>query len=228
MSAVAPGVVTDEGNPVPPDKRFSPEIVESWRGRRILDFGCGIGRDVIWLQERGFDVWGLELRPELCAHVPNCGKVTGQFDVIYSVDSMEHFPDPLGALCHMKERLTPGGRVFISFQPPWLHPYGSHLHYMTKLPWVHLYVPERVLMKWREKYVQDGARHFEEVSGGLNRMTIRKFKSVVMEAGLQFESFRIRAIRDMQFLVTMPLLREFFAEKITATIALADGRKPKT
>jgi SAM-dependent methyltransferase len=36
-------------------------------GARVLDVGCGSGRDLAWLKERGFRVRGLEGSPELAA-----------------------------------------------------------------------------------------------------------------------------------------------------------------
>lgn len=36
-------------------------------GSRVLDVGCGSGRDLAWLKERGFRVRGLEGSPELAA-----------------------------------------------------------------------------------------------------------------------------------------------------------------
>ncbi|WP_084287816.1 class I SAM-dependent methyltransferase [Desulfovermiculus halophilus] len=34
-------------------------------GARILDIGCGSGRDMLWLQQKGFTCWGLELSSPL-------------------------------------------------------------------------------------------------------------------------------------------------------------------
>ena len=34
-------------------------------GARILDVGCGSGRDLLWFKNRGFDVVGLERSPGL-------------------------------------------------------------------------------------------------------------------------------------------------------------------
>ena len=36
-------------------------------GSKVLDVGCGSGRDMLWLTERGFNCTGLELSPELAA-----------------------------------------------------------------------------------------------------------------------------------------------------------------
>lgn len=67
---------------------------------RILELGCGEGRDAIALLEQGFDVLATDISPEAIAHcrktVPDhaghfrildCigGKLDGQFDFIYAV-----------------------------------------------------------------------------------------------------------------------------------------------
>lgn len=36
-------------------------------GSRILDIGCGSGRDMLWLKKRGFACFGLEISPTLSA-----------------------------------------------------------------------------------------------------------------------------------------------------------------
>jgi SAM-dependent methyltransferase len=36
-------------------------------GSKVLDAGCGSGRDMLWLTERGFNCTGLERSPELAA-----------------------------------------------------------------------------------------------------------------------------------------------------------------
>lgn len=36
-------------------------------GERVLDAGCGTGRDVAWLRERGFDARGVDASPEMIA-----------------------------------------------------------------------------------------------------------------------------------------------------------------
>jgi len=38
-------------------------------GMRVLDAGCGAGRNLVYLMREGFDVWGVDERPESIVHV---------------------------------------------------------------------------------------------------------------------------------------------------------------
>ncbi len=52
---------------IDPSSFLSPLINHLQQGSSILDIGCGSGRDMLWLKERGFDCTGLERVSELAA-----------------------------------------------------------------------------------------------------------------------------------------------------------------
>ena len=52
---------------VDPTSFLSPLINYLQPGSKILDIGCGSGRDMLWLNKRGFHCTGLERSPELAA-----------------------------------------------------------------------------------------------------------------------------------------------------------------
>jgi 2-polyprenyl-3-methyl-5-hydroxy-6-metoxy-1,4-benzoquinol methylase len=54
-------------------------------------------------------------------------------DVVISLDSFEHFTDPLSVLEIMRGLLKPEGYVWTSFGPTWCHPYGGHG--FSPFPW---------------------------------------------------------------------------------------------
>ena len=53
------------------------------KGTTVLDVGCGSGRDMKWLKERGFEVFGFERSPELaelaCRH-RGCEVIVGDYE----------------------------------------------------------------------------------------------------------------------------------------------------
>ena len=148
------------------------------------------------------------------------------FDVVFSHNSMEHFSDPLDALMTMRSAVADGGHIFIAFALPWLSPYGAHMHHITSVPWVHLLFPERAVMAVRNRYISDGATHYEEVEGGLNRMTVSRFESLVRNAQLVFFSRRYVAARKLPLVASIPAVREFFISRVV-TVLKKDEALPR-
>jgi SAM-dependent methyltransferase len=96
-----------------------------------------------------------------------------RFDLVFSKDSFEHFSDPERVVEAMVGAVRPGGQLVIGFGPLWKGPTGGHIDFVTKLPWAHLLFPEPVIMAERRRFRPDeGARRFEEIKGGLTRMTL--------------------------------------------------------
>ena len=60
--------------------------------------------------------------------------------MIVCVDCFEHFADPRGDSDADAPVLRPGGKVLVSFGPPWRHPLGGHVY--SVFPFAHLVFPE--------------------------------------------------------------------------------------
>ena len=198
---------------------FGPQIWDELRGKTVLDFGCGGGREAVEMVTHGAaHVTGLEIRDDLLAQATELAQSAGvadrcrfsksvaeQFDVVLSLDSMEHFSEPDKVLEAMAGLLTPSGYVLMSFGPPWLHPLG---HHFPLFPWAHLVFTERAMMEWRSRFKNDGARRFGEVLGGLNQMTIDKFERLVEQSPLKFATYELIPIHSLR-LFHNRLTREF-------------------
>lgn len=217
-----------------------PELPFLARGRRVLDFGCGGGWQAAALARLGAAyVLGVDTNPRVLegARARESGTAPGRlrfepavppeqagsFDVVVSQNAMEHFGDPVGVLREMRAALAPGGRLLVTFGPPWLAPSGSHMHFFTRVPWVNLLFSERTVMSVRARYRADGARRYEEVESGLNRMTLRRFERVVAGAGLRFERREYRCVRGWSLLGRIPVARELFVNVVNAVLVLGPG-----
>ena len=199
---------------------LGPRVWDELRDRVVIDFGCGEGAEAVEAARRGARrVIGIDIREEAlgraraaaagagvadrCLFVRETGE---RADVILSIDSFEHFADPAAMLRLMRGLLKDGGAVVAAFGPTWYHPLGGHL--FSVFPWSHLVFTETALMRWRADFKSDGARRFEEVEGGLNRMTLRRFERIVRECGFGFDTFEAVPIRRLGFL-SNGLTREF-------------------
>jgi SAM-dependent methyltransferase len=191
---------------------WGPGIWQELAGRVVIDFGCGCGGDVIEIARRGAArVIGLDIVPTALQAAASAAAQAGVADVcafatttdvtadrIVCNDAFEHFADPAAILRTMHALLRPGGAVLVTFGPPWLHPYGGHS--FSVFPWSHLLFTEGALCRWRSDYRDDGAKHFAEVQGGLNCMTVHCFRRLVAQSPLRLAAFETLPIRALRWL----------------------------
>lgn len=149
-------------------------------------------------------------------HIP--AELLGTFDVVITLSSMEHFADPEAVLVQMRAALRPGGRILVSFDCPWLSPYGSHMHFFTRVPWVNILFSERTVMAVRGRFRSDGATRYEEVESGLNRMTVGRFERIAAQSGTRMDRRLYRCIKGLDFLGKLPLARELFINHVSCVL----------
>jgi SAM-dependent methyltransferase len=116
----------------PPDKilHFMDHASHLEKYHDILDVGCGVGRLVTWLKERGHTAYGLTYQPAEVAAARERGEMDVHegdmhnmlrfnpraFDAIVCWDVLEHSVAPLIALSEMKRVLRDDG-VLLVFIP---------------------------------------------------------------------------------------------------------------
>jgi len=199
---------------------FGPEIWSQLANRTVLDFGCEGGIEAMDMAQHGVSrVIGLDIREEVLEGARRAAKAAGlddrctfttevkeKVDVVVSLDAFEHFADPLAMLGVMRSLLKEDGYVLTCFGPTWYHPLGGHG--FSIFPWAHLVFTEPVLMRWHREKFGSNAYRFEEVAGGLNQLTLRRFTKIVAQSDFEFESFTAVPIRRLNFLANK-LTREF-------------------
>ncbi len=213
-------------------KNFEREIA----GKRILDFGCGYGQQTVAMAKSGAKyVVGLDINQKflqrgrdlaaqhgLNGHVEFADKLDerrrGSFDLVISQNSMEHFVRPLEILEIMKAALNPAGKLLITFGPPWFAPYGSHMQFMTRVPWINLLFDETTVMKVRNHFRRDGAMRYKDVEGGLAKMSVAKFERLVSQCGMKIHYKKYECIKGLDFLGGLPVLRELFINHVNCAL----------
>ena len=214
-----------------------PHFSDLVHGKRVVDFGCGFGKQSLALaREEGCQVLGIDANP---TRVQKCRRLAadkgfddgriefverpspemlGTYDIVISQNAMEHFDDPLAVLDQMKSLIRPDGRILIAFGPPWLSPRGSHMHFFCKVPWLNILFSERTVMNVRSLYRSDGARRYEEVESGLNRLTLRRFERIVRQSGLRIQYKKYRCIARQHWMATIPGLRELVVNFVSCVL----------
>jgi hypothetical protein len=73
-------------------------------------------------------------------------------------------------------------------------------------------------MSVRSIFRDDGARTYEDVESGVNKMSVRKFEKIVKECGLRDVYRKYECVKRLDFLATIPFARELFINHITSIL----------
>lgn len=130
---------------------MQPHGPEFFRGKRVLDAGCGTGRHAYFAALAGADVTGVDLSDAIDVARRNT-EPTGRvrtiqadlydlpfppesFDVVYSLGVLHHLPDPEGAFRNILRYLKPGGeaRIYLYWWPEGQPVKSALLHVVTAL-----------------------------------------------------------------------------------------------
>jgi ubiquinone/menaquinone biosynthesis C-methylase UbiE len=215
-----------------------PEFEASVRGKRIADFGCGEGAQAIALA-RTYDcrVVGIDNNPRCLADAVKSAReqqldggqvdfrdcvapdLFGTFDVVISQNAMEHYTQPDDALQTMRRMVRPGGQIMLTFGPPWFAPWGAHMLYFCRVPWVHLLFREKTVLSVRASY-RAASPSYEEC--GLNRMSLRKFETLLSAAGLKIDYIKYHGVRGQDWVNEIPLARELLINMVTCLLTRMD------
>jgi SAM-dependent methyltransferase len=216
---------------------LGPGIWDEVRGKVVVDFGCGEGREVVELAEHGArQVVGIDTRQAWLDHAAELAAKRGvadrcafvqhlsapnTADLIICLDAFEHFAEPAAILATMHAIVRPGGCVLVAFGPPWYHPLGGHI--FSVFPWAHFIFSEYAMVTWRSQL--PGKRPTKSVrEAGLNQMTVRRFEQLVAESPFQFASFEAVPIRRLRMIANYGL-REFTTSIVRCRLVSRDGAR---
>jgi 2-polyprenyl-3-methyl-5-hydroxy-6-metoxy-1,4-benzoquinol methylase len=208
-----------------------PDFLGNITGKLVIDFGCGeayqavafaragagrvvgieIDEDRVSRGHKRIAEAGLEATVSLERSIPAGLKA----DVIVSQNSFEHFLDAEGILAQLRNALAPGGKLFVTFAPPWYAPWGAHMGFFCKLPYVQLIFPESTVMEVRSLFRSDNVRTYREA--GLAQMSIANFEHLVKSSGFQLAYKRYDCIFQMNWLGQTPA-RELFVNRVSCVL----------
>jgi SAM-dependent methyltransferase len=206
-----------------------PGFIGIIKGRSVMDFGCGDGQQSVAMALCGAGrVLGVEQEPirirrarrfgDGVANVSFLAEPSGTFDIVVSQNAFEHFMKPRETLRLMLGHLKPDGKLIITYGPPWYAPYGAHMHFFTRVPWVHLLFPERIVCKVRNAYrrpIPGGANAYR---GDMNQLSIAGFLRLVAAEAVDVTMIKLACVKGWNFLGWIPTLRELFVINVACIL----------
>jgi SAM-dependent methyltransferase len=221
-------------------KRYQGHV--DFKDKTVLDVGCGLGSTCFYLLQNGAaSVVGTDInndrvnfaKSKICESRGYEGKIEFkllhelgdlQFDIVLSKDSFEHYDNPEEFILFLMEHTKPGGKIVIGFSPLWDSPYGGHLGFLSRWPWIHILFPESAVMAELRRYYKDeGIQSYKNIAGGLNKMSARQFMGIVKKHKLKINYLKmnvssetkIRCLMQLfNFLRSIPGLQEYFTVNI--------------
>jgi len=118
-------------------------------GKKLLEVGCGLGVELAWLGQLGFDVTGIDLAPAaaqfaadhlkrlnlngraIVQNVEHMEFPDESFDAVYSSGVLHHTPDIQRAIAEILRVLKPGGKVLVILYHR--HSWFYLLHKLTRI-----------------------------------------------------------------------------------------------
>lgn len=114
---------------------MAPHTPEFFRGKRVLDAGCGGGRHAHYAARNGAEVWAVDLGSAVDVAKANNRSLENvrvaqadihhlpfepeSFDLVYSIGVLHHLPDPESAFRNLLRYVKPGGwiQLYLYWKP---------------------------------------------------------------------------------------------------------------
>lgn len=225
------GVHYESGKELDQLEDVFPDVRSELAGKVVIDFGCGNGHQSIAFALAGAQhVVGIEIDESLLESAKQrasaqslADKITFareipnglRSELIITQNSFEHLLDAGNILAKMRAALSPKGKIFLTFAPPWYAPWGAHMGFFCNLPWVQIFFREQTVMEVRSLFRSDAAYTYREA--GLAEMSIRKFEDTIRASGLRCTFSRYDCVYGMAWLRRTPL-RELFVNRISCVL----------
>ena len=173
------------------------QVVEFFKAEQVLEIGCGYGFASLYMAQAGKNVSATDVvdvrYPEVkasgvqfalgdvCARLPY---EDNRFDLVYSINSFEHFPDPDKALSEILRVTRPGGIVFLAFGPLYYSAWGLHASRRLGMPYPQLLFSEETIQRFVDEKQAEIAHTYDQSSDKskigpyLNKYSLQQYRQI--------------------------------------------------
>ena len=177
--------------------------------KSILDFGCGHGSLCIEMAKKNTNsIQGIDLNEKLLDFASNNlrenfselkNKVSfkkkdllkddfnQQFDYIVTKDTFEHSENLPEILDRFYNLLKKKGKVFAGFGPLYNFYNGDHGRTQLKLPWLHVILPEKFIIKRYNNKNITKIKRIEDL--GLSKYSFNDYKNIFNKSKFKIDFF---------------------------------------
>lgn len=173
------------------------KIARIYKCKRLLEVGCGHGLAATILQQAGFDVTANDvvnildpvarqagvkfLEGDICQGLiyPDAA-----FDLVFSVNSFEHFDDPAAALDEILRETRQGGLIYLTFDPLYYSAWGLHAVSRLGFPYPQILFPEATIQRFVDEKATEIAESYDptsdktHISPPLNHWSVEQFRQI--------------------------------------------------
>jgi SAM-dependent methyltransferase len=216
------------------------KIARIYGCKRILEVGCGHGLATTILQQAGFEVIANDVVNILDSAANQAGVkfIEGDicqglnyqdatFDLVFSINSFEHFHNPAAALDEMLRLTRPGGLIYLTFDPLYYSPWGLHAIRRLGFPYPQILFPESTIQRFVDEKAAEIAETYDStsdkthISPPLNRWTVEQFRQIFSQKRdiLKMIIYTERtALKDLGMVVAHAGLFKAYAPSFTSLI----------
>ena len=199
----------------------------NWKGKKVLDVGCGTGLFAYSAAKKGAKVLAIDYAEEaieiakktykhknLIFEKNEASNVKGTFDIIVSIGTLEHMDRPFEMLKLLKSCLSKTGKIVVT-NPNWTNPRGYilmtlkllfespitlfDLHYLTPLN--HLEWSNKLNMKLKWRTIEKSWGHGDVLLGDFKR----RLPNVLNDSKLPYDKKRVRNLLSWLENYVLPL-----------------------
>ncbi len=175
---------------------------------RFLELGCNEGMVCYHLQSMGktavgidikntyFDEKALKKNIELLEMDARDLKFDDEsFDIVFSFDCFEHFPNPDKVLEESIRVLKKGGLIYILFSLPFMSPYGLHAFKTITVPYCQHLFPMKLIRSYAKNL--KGVRSLPEGNFPLNQWSTEDFRKLWKKHSNKVKIIKYKEIFDI-------------------------------